>query len=176
MSDDLFVELFEEGEEPDKPVRYYPGSKTPIYDTDSKPEVPERSVPDSFDLSDYDVGRTVTKTVQGKEVTLYTIQALASVLGKSVVSIRLWEGKGFIPPAPFRTKALAPSRGSGSPQNYESGRRYYSEQVLRATWEEFASRDLLAQRRVEWRMHKDLPEALRRRWNAIVFEFQQGNN
>lgn len=43
--------------------------------------------------------------VDGEMVEFFTVGHLAQALGKASVTIRLWERKGWLPPAEFRTPA-----------------------------------------------------------------------
>lgn len=77
--------------------RFYPGSTTPIPDP-SAPEPPRRKPePGAWD------DRPQVYTVNGVEVEFFTIGALGQAMGKSPVTLREWERRGFLPKARFRT-------------------------------------------------------------------------
>jgi hypothetical protein len=104
----------------------------------------------------------VIKSLRGQEVEFFTINSLATALEKSVVSIRLWEKKGFIPKAPYRlrSKTLNGKKVEGN--------RAYTRDLIEVAIEEFSRRGLLGSARVEWKNHDDLTDALVKRWKDIV--------
>jgi len=104
----------------------------------------------------------VTKTLGGKETEVFTLSALAHALEKSLVTIRLWERKGYIPRAPYRLRAKT-LQGKKT-----GGNRVYTRSLIEATISEFAKRGLLGTARVEWNQHEDLTEALIKRWKEIT--------
>jgi hypothetical protein len=89
---------------------------------------------------------------------MFTVGALAHALGKKIVTIRLWERKGYIPIAPFRLRS---KQLNGEKVN---GNRVYTRELIEITIEEFAKRGLLGSARVEWSRHSDLTTTLVRRW------------
>jgi hypothetical protein len=104
----------------------------------------------------------IIKTLHGEETEVFTVSALAHALEKKIVTIRLWESKGYIPAAPYRlrSKSLNGTKVAGN--------RVYTRELVEIAIEEFASRDLLGTARVEWSRHGDLTEAITRRWRAAV--------
>jgi hypothetical protein len=104
----------------------------------------------------------IKKVFKGKETELFTVGALAQALEKKIVTIRLWERKGYIPIAPFRlrSKSLNGERVNGN--------RVYTRELVEITIEEFVKRGLLGSARVEWNRHADLTETLVRRWKEII--------
>ena len=132
--------------------KYYPGSKRKRRDA---PAV-ENSFPTPWTAT------SIKKLYNGVETDFYTVNALATALGKSVVTLRLWERKGYIPKAPFRLPAY---KKDGSEV---SGKRVYTRSLIEISVEEFAKRDLLGSERVEWKYHEDLTIALYEQWNAII--------
>lgn len=104
----------------------------------------------------------VIKIFKGVETELFTVGALAHALGKKIVTIRLWERKGYIPVAPFRLRS---KELNGQKVN---GNRVYTRELIEIAIQEFASRGLLGSARVEWSQLEDLTEALVRRWRASV--------
>ena len=134
--------------------KYYPGSKRLRRD---KPEVENIRATDAWDA------RPIIKKRQGKDVEFFMPKALAVALGKSSVTIRLWERKGYIPRAPFRLPGYTNTAGEQVP-----GKRVYTRDLIEIAVEEFAKRDLLGSARVEWRDHRDLTIALVERWNASL--------
>jgi hypothetical protein len=104
----------------------------------------------------------IMKTLGGKETEVFTIGALAHALEKSLVTIRLWERKGYIPRAPYRLRSKT-LKGQKT-----GGNRVYTRPLIEATIDEFARRGLLGTARVEWNQHEDLTEALVKRWKEIT--------
>jgi hypothetical protein len=104
----------------------------------------------------------IIKTLQGVETEVFTISALAQALDKRVVTIRLWEKKGFIPIAPYRlrSKTLNGQKVSGN--------RVYTRRLIEIAIEEFARRGLLGSARVEWSHHEDLTTDIVNRWKDSV--------
>lgn len=99
------------------------------------------------------------KMYNGKPTEFYNIGALAKALGKSVVSVRLWERLGHIPAAPFRLPAHTTGQGKEI-----SGRRLYSRELIEIVVDEFNKRGLIGKRRVDWKKHPDLTIAIAERW------------
>lgn len=104
----------------------------------------------------------IIKIFKGAETELFTVSALAHALGKKIVTIRLWERKGYIPLAPFRLRS---KELNGKKVN---GNRVYTRELIDIAIEEFARRGLLGSARVEWSQLEDLTESLARRWRASV--------
>lgn len=102
------------------------------------------------------------KTLNGVETELFTVGALAQALEKQIVTIRLWERKGYIPVAPYRLRS---KQLNGQKVN---GNRVYTRELIEITIEEFAARGLLGSARVEWKLLGDLTEALVVRWKTAV--------
>jgi len=88
--------------------------------------------------------------------------ALALALEKQIVTIRLWEKKGYIPGAPYRLRSKSLN---GKKVN---GNRVYTRELIEITIEEFESRGLLNSPRVEWSLHSDLTDVLVERWRDAV--------
>ena len=109
----------------------------------------------------------IIKTLQGVETEVFTIAALAAALEKQVVTIRLWEKKGYIPIAPYRlrSKSLNGKKVSGN--------RVYTRALIEIAVEEFERRGLLNSPRVEWSLHDDLTATLVSRWKEAVANREQ---
>lgn len=136
-----------------KDLEYIPGSR---HKRVSNPSVAARKVESNgWDAS------PIIKFLGGKETEVFTINALAVALGKQIVTIRLWERKGYIPLAPYRlrSKTLNGKKTGGN--------RVYTRALIEAAIEEFDRRGLVGSTRVEWSQHDDLTEALVRRWTEI---------
>jgi hypothetical protein len=93
---------------------------------------------------------------------VFTISALATALEKQIVTIRLWEKKGYIPGAPYRlrSKSLNGKKVLGN--------RVYTRPLIEIAIEEFEARGLLGSARVEWNQHDDLTDAIVSRWKAVM--------
>lgn len=102
------------------------------------------------------------KLVKGVETELFTIGALAQALEKQIVTIRLWEKKGYIPGAPYRlrSKELNGKKVLGN--------RVYTRRLIEIAIEEFQRRGLLGSARVEWSKYQELTDTLVERWKLEV--------
>jgi len=104
------------------------------------------------------------KIYKGVETEFFLPSALGLALGgKSPVTIRLWERKGYIPKSPYRLPGHTKPDGTAVP-----GKRVYTRPLIEAAVEEFEARGLIGVPRVEWRNHSDLTIALLERWSAIT--------
>lgn len=138
---------------------WYPGSRQKRRDAD---EVVEKRKAAQAEIDNWD-SNPVVKNVAGKATEMFTAGDLGRSLGGfSVVSVRLWERKGYIPVAPYRMPDIPTERG------LQKGRRYYSRAVIEVTIEEFRKRGLIGKRRIEWKHHEDLPIALVARWREAT--------
>lgn len=132
--------------------KFYPGSKRSRREPVAQPA---RSAV-SWD------SRPVTKLYEGQPREFFMPKALADALGRSTVTIRLWERNGYIPKAPFRLPGHVRA-GKQIP-----GKRVYTRELIEIAVEEFAKRGLIDSPRVEWKQHRDLTIALYERWNAAL--------
>jgi hypothetical protein len=137
-------------------LEYVPGSKRKRRDLD--PKVSRRKTGES---NGWD-SNPIIKTLSGEETEVFTISALAQALEKTIVTVRLWERKGYIPRAPYRlrSKTLQGQKTGGN--------RVYTRALIESAVEEFNRRGLLGSARVEWNQHNDLTEALVKRWKEIT--------
>lgn len=142
-------------------LEYLPGSKKKRKAPD--PKVSQRK---SVEEGAWDAN-PIIKTLGGKETEVFTIGALALALEKTIVTVRLWERKGYIPRAPYRlrSKTLAGKKTGGN--------RVYTRELIEATVDEFTRRGLLGSARVEWNQHDDLTDALIKRWKDITNQESQ---
>lgn len=137
-------------------LEYVPGSKKKRRDLD--PKVSRRK---SGESNGWDAN-PVIKTLGGVETEVFTIGALALALEKTIVTIRLWERKGYIPRAPYRLRSKT-LKGEKT-----GGNRVYTRALIDSTIDEFNRRGLLGSARVEWSQHEDLTDALVKRWKEIT--------
>lgn len=127
---------------------HYPGSKR-----ERRPAPPPKPEEERWDA------RPIRKKHRGEVVEFFDSGALARALGKSTVTIRTWERKGYIPRAPFRLPGYVDAEGVEQP-----GRRVYTRELIDIAVEEFSNRNLLGAARVEWNRYTDLTIALVERW------------
>jgi hypothetical protein len=137
-------------------LEYIPGSKKKRREID--PKVSRRR---SGENNGWD-SNSIIKTLNGVETEVFTIGALAQALEKTIVTIRLWERKGYIPRAPYRLRSKT-LRGQKT-----GGNRVYTRALIESAIEEFNRRGLLGSARVEWGQYEDLTEALVKRWKDIT--------
>lgn len=137
-------------------LEYIPGSKKKRREPNAK--VSRRKIGESNGWDE----NPIIKTLGGQEVEVFTIGALAQALEKSIVSVRLWERKGYIPRAPYRLRSKT-LKGQKT-----GGNRVYTRALIESTIEEFAKRGLLGTARVEWSQLDDLTDALVKRWKEIT--------
>jgi hypothetical protein len=136
-----------------------PGSKKPRRDTTTASE--KRRAKILGESNGWDAN-PIIKTLQGQETEVFTISALAEALEKKVVTIRLWEKKGYIPIAPYRLRSKTIN---GKKVN---GNRVYTRLLIEIAIEEFSKRGLLGSARVEWNQLSDLTDTLVRRWREAI--------
>jgi hypothetical protein len=137
-------------------LEYVPGSKKKRREPD--PKVSRRKVGES---NGWDAN-PIIKTLGGKETEVFTIGAVALALEKTIVTVRLWERKGYIPRAPYRLR----SKTLGGKKT--GGNRVYTRALIESAIDEFNRRGLLGSARVEWNQHEDLTDALVKRWKEII--------
>jgi hypothetical protein len=135
---------------------YVPGSKQKRRVPSENPSRRNSTESNGWDAS------PITKVLGGEEVEVFTISALAVALEKEIVTIRLWERKGYIPRAPYRLRSKT-LKGQKT-----GGNRVYTRALIEATLEEFSKRGLLGVARIEWGQHEDLTDALVLRWKEIT--------
>jgi hypothetical protein len=137
-------------------LEYIPGSKKKRRDLDPKVSRRKNGESNGWDAN------PVVKTLGGVETEVFTIGALALALEKTIVTIRLWERKGYIPRAPYRLRSKT-LKGEKT-----GGNRVYTRALIESSIEEFNRRGLIGSARVEWSQHEDLTEALVKRWKDIT--------
>jgi len=135
---------------------YYPGSKRKRRKPDPNVKPRKVSTPNAWN-----VDPQVKALPNGKVIELFSAGAMAIALGRPLVTLRLWERKGYIPRAPYRLKSMI-VKGVKKP-----GWRVYSKAIVEATIESFQSRGLLEAPRVDWNRHHDLSIELMEKWTKI---------
>lgn len=135
---------------------YYPGSKRKRRAPDPNAKPKKVSTPGTWD------SEPQVKTLpNGKVIELFSAGSLGLALNRPLVTLRLWERKGYIPRAPYRLKSMMVN-GVKKP-----GWRMYSRTIVEATIESFQSRGLLEAPRVDWNRHHDLSIELMEKWTKI---------
>jgi hypothetical protein len=142
--DDMFGKLDE----------FYPGSKR-------KRRAVEKPVKEKLDKDNWEVKPVIKKLPNGKTLELYSAGAFAAALGRPLVTVRLWERKGYIPKAPYRLKSMMVD-GKKKP-----GWRMYSRAMIESSLQSFQSRGLLEAPRIDWNRHRDLSIELVETWTKI---------
>lgn len=132
---------------------YYPGSRRKRREVTTTPVADD----ESWDA------KPLVKFMNGREVEFYLLGSMAKALGKSTITLRLWERKSYIPRSPYRLPSHINKQGKEIP-----GKRVFTRELIQIAVEEFAKRDLLGAARVEWKHHSDLTIALYERWSAIT--------
>lgn len=135
--------------------QYYPGSRRK-----RRPE-PEQSAR-ATDGAAWD-SKPLVKMFNGAPTEFFYMGDFAKALGKSPVTMRLWERKSYIPKSPYRLPASKKKDGTDVP-----GKRVFTRALIEAAVDEFGQRGLLGAARVEWKHHRDLTIALVERWTAIT--------
>ena len=79
--------------------QYYPGSKRKVKNLDK----PKKLIKET---ETWESKVQVKKLPNGNTVELFPAGSLSIALGRPLVTLRLWERKGYIPRAPYRLKAM----------------------------------------------------------------------
>jgi hypothetical protein len=134
----------------DTPDRFYPGSRKVRGSLRGSAPAPT-----AWDE------KPLIKRLNGRDVEMYTVGALARAMNKSVYSVRSYEANGYIPKTPYRL----PSRmvnGYSRP-----GRRLYTREMITAVVNVLAANGLLEARRIEWRDFPTLSQQIAEEWRSI---------
>jgi len=135
---------------------YYPGSKKkrrPLNPQARKPKVQEEG--------SWDSSPQVKTLPNGSVVELFSAGAFALALGRPLVTVRLWERKGYIPRAPYRLKSMLVD-GVKKP-----GWRMYSRDMVESTIQAFEARGLMEAARIDWNRYSELSIELMETWKKI---------
>lgn len=149
MSDDVIDSMF------GNLGKTYPGSKQ-VRKSLAHPARKKKE-----DVDSWEENPQVKKLPSGKEVELFSAGALALALGRPLVTVRLWERKGYIPRAPYRLKSIIVD-GKKKP-----GWRMYSRDMILSIINSFQSRGLLEAPRIDWNRHPDLSVEILENWTKI---------
>lgn len=132
---------------------FYPGSKRKRREP-AKPEVEPK---DDWDAKSY------KKTLpNGKDIDMFTIGALASALGRPLITVRAWIKEGYIPASPYRL----PTKKNVNGEDHH-GRRLYSRPMIDAAVELFSKAGLLHKKRIDWSLHQQLSQDIAEAWRII---------
>lgn len=137
---------------------YYPGSKKKRRAVDPKVEAKKQK---KLEEGSWDSAPQVKKLPNGNTVELFSAGAFAQALGRPLVTIRLWERRGYIPRAPYRLKSMMVN-GVKKP-----GWRMYSRAIIESTIESFKAHGLLEAVRIDWNSQTDLSIELLDNWARI---------
>lgn len=134
---------------------YYPGSKQKRKE---KPAPKQEVFPDS----QWGSRPRVTTLPNGSEIEMFTIGAIASALGRPVITIRAWLKEGYLPAAPYRLPAKKNVHGED-----HQGRRLYSRAMVEKVVELFDTAGLLYVKRIDWALHRQLSTEIAEAWSQI---------
>jgi hypothetical protein len=138
--------------------QYYPGSKKKR--RSQNPEV-EKKRQEAAERQSWSLNPQVKTLGNGKQVELFSAGTFALALGRPLVTVRLWERKGYIPKAPYRLKSIIVD-GEKKP-----GWRMYSRAMIESALQSFQSRGLLEAPRIDWDRHRDLSLEIFENWVKI---------
>ena len=143
MSEDLIDDLFSEVDE------YYPGSKRKRKVKAEKPE----PVVKTWDSRPY------VKPLNGKDVEFFTLGALATALGRPVITIRTWIANGYMPVSTYRLPDVVDKNG-----DTRKGRWLYTKDMINEAVRIFGENGLLDSVRIDWSSHRNVPQELSEAW------------
>lgn len=135
---------------------YYPGSKKK-----RRPLNPQAKKPKIQEEGSWDANPQVKTLPNGSVVELFSAGAFALALGRPLVTVRLWERKGYIPRAPYRLKSMLVD-GVKKP-----GWRMYSRDMVESTIKAFEARGLMEAPRIDWNRYSELSIELMETWKKI---------
>jgi hypothetical protein len=146
---------------------YYPGSKRKRRAPSAEPVKKLRKTTEEDSL----LSKPVVKILpNGNTIELFSAGALSEALNRPLVTLRLWERKGYIPRAPYRLRSVVVD-GVKKP-----GWRMYSRDMIDSVLTSFQSRNLLEATRVEWNQHRDLSVEILENWTKIHHEETKPKN
>lgn len=137
--------------------QYYPGSKRKRKSS-SFPAVEKKEI----ELWE-NQGKS-KKLPNGKTIDLFGPGSLCLAINRPIVTLRLWERKGYIPKAPYRLKSILVG------DKKMPGSRMYSRAMIESLLKSFQSRGLLETPRIDWNRHPDLSIELLENWTKIHTE------
>lgn len=130
----------------------YPGSKRLRREAPPEPPAAEG----------WDRRPEIKRLPNGTRVEMFTAGALAEALGRPLITLRMWEKRGYLPKAPYRMR----SAHNADNKTY-AGRRLYTRALVERTVELFREAGVLNAKRIDWTKHKDLSLRLLQEWTRI---------
>jgi len=85
--------------------------------------------------------------IGGERLMMYTIGEICKALGKSSVTVRMWESNGWIPKSSFRTP---PPNTPQIPGKASKGRRLYTQQQLDTLIDAVAQYNIAEPHKGDW--------------------------
>lgn len=133
--------------------QFYPGSKR---------KRREQVVTERDEREGWDRSPEIKRLPNGTEVEMFTAGALAEALNRPLVTLRMWERRGYIPKAPYRMRSAA----NAGDKTY-AGRRLYTRALVEQTVALFKEHGVYDNKRINWSQHKDLSIQLLKEWTQI---------
>ena len=135
-----------------------------VYYPNSKQKRKEKVAPkqEVFPDTQWDSRPRITTLPNGKDIELFTIGAIASALGRPVITIRAWLKEGYLPAAPYRLPAKKNINGED-----HQGRRLYSRAMVEKVVELFDKSGLLYVKRIDWDSNRHLSLEIAEAWSQI---------
>ena len=130
---------------------FYPGSKRKRRE---KPEIQKVEV-----LWD---SKPVIKKLNGADVEMFTLGALASALGRPIITLRAWMNEGYLPTSPYRLPSTVDKNGKEV-----QGRRLYTRPMIEVTVDIFTKAGLLTAKRIDWATYRHLVNEIAEAWDKI---------
>ena len=150
MMEDYIDQVFADLDE------YYPNSKR-------KRRQPDQPKP--VEVLEWDSKPTKKVLPNGKDLEMYTVNALAKALNRPLPTLRLWMQEGHLPASPYRLPAKLDKNGKERP-----GRRLYSRRMIESAIEIFSRAGLLHTNRVEWASNQQVTSDIAEAWSKIRAE------
>jgi hypothetical protein len=145
--EDLIDQMFPLADE------YYPGSKRKRKERKEKPKVETPSWS----------ARAYTKILNGKEVEFFTIGALASALGRPIITIRYWIENGYIPTSTYKMPSVVDKNG-----DTRQGRWLYTRDMIDTAVDAFNSAGLFDEVRIDWQKHQKVTRDISEAWTNLL--------
>ena len=138
--------------------KFYPGSKR--MRRTRAPKSVEATADEGWDA------KPVKKNVNinGNEIDFYGIGAVATAVGRPIVTIRNWISKGYLPPSTYRLPSTKAKNGKE-----QKGYRLYSRNQIEVLVELLAKAGLFDKKRLQW-PNQQLTNAIAEAWNNIRAE------
>jgi len=135
-----------------------------VYYPNSKQKRKEKVAPkqEVFPDTQWDSRPRTTTLPNGKDIEMFTIGAVASALGRPVITIRAWLKEGYLPAAPYRLPVKKNINGKD-----HQGRRLYSRAMVEKVVELFDKSGLLYVKRIDWDSNRQLSFEIAEAWSQI---------